>query len=118
MTPEEIRALSLIDVRDKIAAGELTSVEVTEATLEQAERFGQSHALFTTYAPEMAREMAKAADEARAAGKPLGALHGVPTPINRAVQDRVTRMLVDGTAPRSVPPAEIFDLARSYGAEI
>ena len=65
MTPEEIRALSLIDVRDKIAAGELTSVEVTEATLEQAERFGQSHALFTTYAPEMAREMAKAADEAR-----------------------------------------------------
>jgi len=27
-------------------------------------------------------------------------------------------MLVDGTAPRSVPPAEIFDLARSYGAEI
>ena len=48
----------------------------------------------------------------------VGTLHGVPTPINRAVQDRVTRMLVDGTPPRSIPPAEIFDLARSYGAEI
>ena len=78
MTPEEIRALSLIDVRDKIASGELTSVEVTEATLEQAERFGESHALFTTYAPEMARAMAQAADAWQAAGKPLGALHGVP----------------------------------------
>lgn len=48
----------------------------------------------------------------------LGTLHGVPTPINRAVQDRVTRMLTDGTAPRSIPPAEILDLARSYGAEV
>jgi Asp-tRNA(Asn)/Glu-tRNA(Gln) amidotransferase A subunit family amidase len=78
VTPEDIRALGLIEVRDKIAAGELTSVEVTEATLEQAERFGQSHALFTTYAPELAREMAKAADAHQASGKPLGALHGVP----------------------------------------
>ena len=94
MTPEEIRALSLIDVRDKIASGELTSVEVTEATLEQAERFGQSHALFTTYAPEMAREMAKAADEARAAGKPLGALHGVPI----GVKDNVDIAGLPGSA--------------------
>lgn len=48
----------------------------------------------------------------------LGVLHRVPTPISRAVQDRVTRMLVDGTPPRGVPPAEIIELARSYGAEI
>ena len=48
----------------------------------------------------------------------LGTLHGVPTPINRAVQDRVTRMLTDGTPPRGVPPAEILALARSYGAEV
>lgn len=48
----------------------------------------------------------------------LGTLHGVPTPVNRAAQDRVTRMLVDGTPPRSVPPAEILDLARAYGAEV
>ena len=94
MTPEEIRALSLIDVRDKIASGELTSVQVTEATLEQAERFGESHALFTTYAPEMAREMAKAADEARAAGKPLGALHGVPI----GVKDNVDIAGLPGSA--------------------
>ena len=48
----------------------------------------------------------------------LGTLHGVPTPINRAVQDRVTRMLTDGTPPRGVPPADILALARSYGAEV
>lgn len=48
----------------------------------------------------------------------LGTLHGVPTPINRAVQDRVTRMLVDGTPPRTIPPEEILDLARAYGAEV
>lgn len=48
----------------------------------------------------------------------LGTLHGVPTPVNRAVQGRVTRMLADGTPPRSVPPSEILALARSYGAEV
>ncbi|MGE3960581.1 MAG: ketopantoate reductase family protein [Dehalococcoidia bacterium] len=48
----------------------------------------------------------------------LGTLHGIPTPLNRAVQDRVTRMLVDGTPPRGVAPAEILDLARSYGADL
>ncbi len=94
MTPEEIRALGLIEVRDRIAAGELTSVEVTEATLEQAERFGESHALFTTYAPELAREMAKAADAHQASGKPLGALHGVPI----GVKDNVDIAGLPGSA--------------------
>lgn len=94
MTPDEIRALGLIEVRDKIAAGELTSVEVTEATLEQAERFGESHALFTTYAPELAREMAKAADAWQAAGNPLGALHGVPI----GVKDNVDIAGLPGSA--------------------
>jgi aspartyl-tRNA(Asn)/glutamyl-tRNA(Gln) amidotransferase subunit A len=81
MTPDEIRSLTLLEVRDAIASGALTSVEVTEAALEQAERFDASHNLFTTYAPELARSMAAAADTALASGAPLGPLHGVPVTI-------------------------------------
>ncbi|MCK9485717.1 MAG: ketopantoate reductase family protein [Dehalococcoidia bacterium] len=45
----------------------------------------------------------------------LGTLHGVPTPVNRAVQDTVVGIL-HGRAPMgSVPPEAILDRAREYG---
>lgn len=43
----------------------------------------------------------------------LGTEHGVPTPFNRALQDRVSRMLASGEAAGSVPVAEIFALAEA-----
>jgi aspartyl-tRNA(Asn)/glutamyl-tRNA(Gln) amidotransferase subunit A len=94
VTPDEIRSLSLIELRDRIAAGDLSAVEVTEATLEQAERFGESHNLFVTYTPDVARQMAAEADAARAAGKPLGPLHGVPV----GVKDNIDVAGMPGTA--------------------
>ncbi len=78
MTNAEIRALSLVSVRDAIAAGEVTAEAVVLAAIEQAGRFKTSHGLFVTYTPARALADAAAADQARAAGKPLGPLHGVP----------------------------------------
>lgn len=81
MTNDEVRRLSLIQVRDAIAAGEVTAEQATRAAIEQAERFKDSHALFVTYTPERALAGATAADKRRAAGEPLGPLHGVPITI-------------------------------------
>ncbi|MEX2373965.1 MAG: ketopantoate reductase C-terminal domain-containing protein, partial [Dehalococcoidia bacterium] len=46
----------------------------------------------------------------------LGTLHGVPTPYNRVIQNRVTRMLISGEPAGSVPVDEIMRLARSSAA--
>lgn len=46
----------------------------------------------------------------------LGRLHGVPTPVNRALQDITARMLQDRRAPRTVSVDEIWELAHRYGA--
>lgn len=81
MTNDELRALSLIQLRDGIAAGEVTAEQAARAAIEQADRFKDSHALFVTYTPERALADATAADRKRAAGDPLGPLHGVPITI-------------------------------------
>jgi aspartyl-tRNA(Asn)/glutamyl-tRNA(Gln) amidotransferase subunit A len=81
MNNEAIRALTLIEVSQAIASGELTSETVTAAAIEQAEHFKDEYALFITFTPEQAMEEAQAADRARAAGKLLGPLHGVPITI-------------------------------------
>lgn len=81
MTNDELRGLTLIQVRDAIAAGEVTAEQATQAAIEQAGRFKDRYALFVTYTPERALADAAAADKQRTAGKPLGPLHGVPITI-------------------------------------
>jgi aspartyl-tRNA(Asn)/glutamyl-tRNA(Gln) amidotransferase subunit A len=69
---------SLVEIAARIAAGECTSVEVTESALSRA-RFLQSRLnCFIRLDEDSARAQAKAADDARAAGHVLGPLHGVP----------------------------------------
>ena len=45
----------------------------------------------------------------------LGTLHGIPTPVNRILQDRVTRMLQQGEPAGSVRVEELLALARQAG---
>lgn len=47
----------------------------------------------------------------------LGMLHGVATPVNRAMQDTTVRFLHERAPLGSVPPETILDLARQYGFE-
>lgn len=77
MTNDEIVSLSLIEVRDKLASGELSAEAVMAANIAQAERFADFN-LFLTFLPEAAMEEARAADKALAEGRLLGPLHGVP----------------------------------------
>jgi aspartyl-tRNA(Asn)/glutamyl-tRNA(Gln) amidotransferase subunit A len=78
MNAAELRALTLIQVRDAIASGAATSREVTLAALEQADRFDAEYKLFITRTSDRALQEAEDADHARLAGRPLGPLHGVP----------------------------------------
>jgi aspartyl-tRNA(Asn)/glutamyl-tRNA(Gln) amidotransferase subunit A len=90
---DDILNLSLIEVRDRIASGALTSVEVTQAAIDQAKRFDDSHNLFITFTPEAALEQAAAIDAAREASELLGPLAGVPI----TIKDNVDVAGVPGT---------------------
>ena len=68
----------LIEVGQMIAAGDVTSYQVTQAQLERIERFdGHLHAYVQVLA-DTALAQAAAADKERAAGVRRGPLHGVP----------------------------------------
>ncbi len=93
MTNDDIRALSVVELRDAIAAGRLTAEAATLAAIEQAGTFKDSHALFVTYTPERALADALAAGAAQADGKPLGPLHGVPITIKDNIAARAAGRL-------------------------
>ena len=86
----DLNTLTIAEARDAMRAGNLTSVELTEACLSAIEAAGTLNA-FVHQTPELAREMARAADHRIKAGDgapmtgiPLGikdlfCTHGVPT---------------------------------------
>jgi len=61
-----------------LAAGEVSSVELTRLYLERIERHDAQLLAFVTPTPELALEQAGRADAERAAGRTRGPLHGVP----------------------------------------
>ena len=63
---------------DRLAAGEVTSAELVEASLLRIEQVDGEVGAFVTVTAELAREQAAAADAAHAAGSSLGPLHGLP----------------------------------------
>ena len=69
---------TLVEIAARIAAGEITSAEVTECALTRARALQARLNCFVRLEEDSAREQAKAADAARAAGRTLGPLHGVP----------------------------------------
>jgi aspartyl-tRNA(Asn)/glutamyl-tRNA(Gln) amidotransferase subunit A len=69
---------TLVEVAARIAAGNCTSVELTDCALTRARSLQSRLNCFVRLEEESARAEAKAADAARAAGHALGPLHGVP----------------------------------------
>src|SRR5262249_6889773 len=71
----ELRELSIQAVRDKIAAKELSAVELCNAALERVEKLKELNA-FITVTPEMAHTKAQAIDRAAQNGELLPPLAG------------------------------------------
>ena len=71
----------MIELRDKIAGGEISAEEATSAYLQAIEKTEGQLAAFNAVLAERAIDQAKAIDAKRAAGEPLGALGGVPVAI-------------------------------------
>ncbi len=78
MDASDICDLTIADSSKKIAGGDLSPVEVTEAHLVRIDALNPIVNAFTTVAHERARAEAKAAETEIAAGNIRGPLHGVP----------------------------------------
>ncbi len=73
--------MSACEMAEKIKTQALTSQEITEVIIESIEKINPIVNAYCTPTFEVAREMAKNADEAIKKNKRLGLLHGIPTSI-------------------------------------
>ncbi len=81
MKKEDICFMSAFEMAEKIKAQELTSQEITETLIERIERFNPLINAYCTPTLELAREMAKEADERVKKGEKFGTLNGIPISI-------------------------------------
>jgi len=75
---DDIHYLSLLELTQKMHAGELSPVEVTEAQLERIEALDGGLKSFALVTPELARAQARAAEAEIRRGEIRGPLHGAP----------------------------------------
>ena len=81
LTPAELRLLDAKSIRDAVATGRLSALEVTEACLQAIAVVDPVLHAFTHVADSAARATAKDIDARRARREPLGPLAGVPVPV-------------------------------------
>jgi len=81
MNKEEICFMSAIDMFEAIKRQELSSVEITETIIERIEKINPIINAFCTTTFDLAREMAREADNKVKKGEKLGLLNGIPTSI-------------------------------------
>ena len=74
----DICTLSAVEMARLIRAGELSARDAVAAHLQQIERINPRVNAIVTLVAEQAMERARLADEALAAGKAAGPLHGLP----------------------------------------
>lgn len=79
--------LSAVAAVGAIRAGELKAEDYANALLGRAARLTALNA-FLTIRPEEVKEAARKADKRRAAGKPLGLLHGLPIPVKDSINTK------------------------------
>ncbi|MGI9350297.1 MAG: Asp-tRNA(Asn)/Glu-tRNA(Gln) amidotransferase subunit GatA [Rhizobiaceae bacterium] len=73
----ELISLTIAEAREKLEAGDITSVELTDAYLEAIGSANETFNAYVVVTADKAREMAKASDKRRAAGN-TGNLEGIP----------------------------------------
>jgi aspartyl-tRNA(Asn)/glutamyl-tRNA(Gln) amidotransferase subunit A len=98
----DLNRLTIADARDALAKGETTSVELTDACLSAIDAAGALNA-FVHKTPDMAREMAKAADARIKAGT-ASAMTGIPLGIKdlfctKGVESQAASRILTGFRP-------------------
>jgi aspartyl-tRNA(Asn)/glutamyl-tRNA(Gln) amidotransferase subunit A len=73
----DLTHLTIAEARDRLAAKDFTSAELTEAYLSAIDAFNPQFNAYVSVTHDKARAMAKASDARRASGK-AGALEGIP----------------------------------------
>ncbi len=81
---DTITELSVIDLSERVRSGQLSAVTVAEQTLAAIKNRADLNA-FTHVAEESTRNQAKALEERRAKGQPLGRLAGVTVAVKDAI---------------------------------
>jgi aspartyl-tRNA(Asn)/glutamyl-tRNA(Gln) amidotransferase subunit A len=74
----EFDAMSAMEMRQRIAAKEISPLDLTRRALAKAEATQSTLNAFYTLMPEQALAAARAAEDAVMNGAPLGAIHGIP----------------------------------------
>ncbi|OWZ90064.1 aspartyl/glutamyl-tRNA amidotransferase subunit A [Sinorhizobium sp. LM21] len=100
----DLTSLTIAEARTKLAAKDITAVELTDAYLGAIDAANEAINAYIAVTPEKAREMAKASD-ARIAGGRAGALEGIPLGIKdlfatEGVHTQACSHILDGFAPR------------------
>jgi len=91
MNKEDICFMSACDMAEKIKTQELTSVEITESIIERIEKINPIINAYCTTTIDLAREMARKADNAVKKGEKVGLLHGIPTSIKDLMETKGIR---------------------------
>ncbi|QFU09985.1 Glutamyl-tRNA(Gln) amidotransferase subunit A [Rhodobacteraceae bacterium THAF1] len=74
----DLAALSALDLRDRLAVGTLSAVDVAEAHIARIEAVEPQIGAWAWFDADFVRKQAVALDKLRKSGQPIGALHGVP----------------------------------------
>ena len=104
--------LTIADLSKRIAGGELSPVEVTEAHLARIDALNPAVNAFTTVAHERARAEAKTAEAEIAAGNIRGPLHGVPIGVKDIIDTAGVRTTQGSSFFRNNVPAEDAECVR------
>ncbi|WP_026619351.1 aspartyl-tRNA(Asn)/glutamyl-tRNA(Gln) amidotransferase subunit A [Ensifer sp. WSM1721] len=100
----DLTSLTIAEARTKLAAKEITAVELTDAYLSAIEAANEMINAYVAVTPEKAREMAKASDARIAAGN-AGPLEGIPLGIKdlfgtEGIHTQACSHILDGFKPR------------------
>ncbi|MFX1593912.1 MAG: amidase family protein, partial [Promethearchaeota archaeon] len=91
MEKEDICYMSAYEMREKIKNQEITSEEITEIIIERIEKINPIINAYCTPTFDLARDLAKNADQAVKKGEKLGLLHGVPISIKDETETKGIR---------------------------